>query len=30
MNMNKTVIVIGGGPSGMMSAISAKEHFPNA
>lgn len=28
--MNKTVIVLGGGPSGMMSAISAKEHFPQA
>lgn len=28
--MKPTVIVIGGGPSGMMSAISAKEHNPNA
>ena len=28
--MTQTVIVIGAGPSGMMSAISAKEHNPNA
>ncbi|CAM4159159.1 NAD(P)/FAD-dependent oxidoreductase [Erysipelothrix inopinata] len=25
-----TIIVIGGGPSGMMAAISSKEHHPNA
>ena len=28
--MGKKIVVLGGGPSGMMAAISAKQHHPDA